>query len=148
MNDSICPNQIPSQNNQDLHMANDNWVEIKPKRRQGPSMGKSQQGIPKDFNVGTTDNEFKGRAQGPPNMETHVNPAEVPDSVKGSKGPRQSRWDKSSDPADAIKGDNNFSKGHEPPLMNFIWQVLEAYCSLQISLGLFIEIFLYRFVFI
>lgn len=62
LTDSICPNQVPSQNNQDLPMANDNWVEIKPKRRQGPSMGKPHQGIPKNLNASTTNNEIKGRA--------------------------------------------------------------------------------------
>lgn len=32
--------------------------------RQGPSMGKSQQGIPKDFNAGITEKELKRRNQG------------------------------------------------------------------------------------
>lgn len=47
------------ENNQTNSMANENWVEIKPKRRQGPNVGKVFQGNPKDLNAGNSEKEAK-----------------------------------------------------------------------------------------
>lgn len=47
-------------------MANDNWVEIKPKRRQRINLGKPLQGNPKDFNAGALKKEAIRKDQGHP----------------------------------------------------------------------------------
>lgn len=72
-----------------------------------------------------------------------MKPAVASDFVKNSKGPRQSRWDKSSDPAAINKGDTNLSKGHKPPVMNFMWQVW-----LLIVLRKYLLVYLLKYFFI
>lgn len=54
----------------DSYLANENWVVIKPKRQQGPNIGKPVQGNVKDHIAGNQERENKGKDQGHPIEET------------------------------------------------------------------------------
>lgn len=101
-------------------MANENWVEIKPKSRQGPNMGEPLQRNPK--NSGTIEKEAKGKDQGLLKEEILVKPPDAPEAIKGHKEPEHSRSDKHPAPSGTNIGQHQLSMGLQPPLHNIIWQ--------------------------
>lgn len=69
----------------DSTQANENWVVIKPKRRQGPNLGKPAQGNVKDHIVGNQEKDTKGKEQGHPIEETASKPRKPLIRLKVSK---------------------------------------------------------------
>lgn len=80
-------------------MANENWVEIKPKRRQRPNMRKPLQGNPKYSNASTTEKETKDKDQGLLKEEQPIKPSDALEPVKGYKELKSSKWDKQPAPS-------------------------------------------------
>lgn len=64
---------------------------VRPRRRQGPIVGKSFQGNPKDAIAGTIDKDTKEKEHGIQKEETLVNSQMASESMKGQKEPKQSR---------------------------------------------------------
>lgn len=72
-------------------LENENWMEIKPKRRQGPNMGKNLHGTSKDPHAGTREKEVKGKEQGMSTKELPSRPLDAVEPVGGHKGQKVSR---------------------------------------------------------
>lgn len=119
--DSSIAKEPSLENKQSNLMANENWVEIKPKSRQGPNMGEPLQRNPK--NSGTIEKEAKGKDQGLLKEEILVKPPDAPEAIKGHKEPEHSRSDKHPAPSGTNIGQHQLSMGLQPPLHNIIWQV-------------------------
>lgn len=104
-------------------MANENQVEIKPKRRKWPNVGKTLQRNAKDLNACTPEKEAKGKDQGQSKDELSNKSLDVVDAVGGHKGQKMSKWDNYSAPVDSKLGETQVLIGLQPPLYNVIWQV-------------------------
>lgn len=86
-------------NNQVDTIANDNWVEIKTKRRQGPNMGKPLQGNPKDSIAGTTGKDTKGKDQELLKEDHNCKASDAPETFRGTREVKPTRWDKQPTPS-------------------------------------------------
>lgn len=103
----------------DSSLANENWVVIKPKRRQGPDLGKHGQGNVKDHIVGNQEKDTKGKEQGHSKEETASKPPEAPHPVKSIKGQKMSSWDNYSAPGGSKLGEHTHWSS-TPTLQHFV----------------------------
>lgn len=96
---------------------------MKPRRRQGPNIGKPIQGVPKELNAFTMEKDIKRKDQELLKEEQPSKPPKIPKSIKRSEGPKHSRWGKHSAPSGTKIGEPHYSLGLEPHLYNIMWQV-------------------------
>lgn len=117
-------------NKQEDTIGNETWVEIKPKRRQGPHPGKPLQGNPNDSFTGLTEKGPKGKDQGPSkegpilkDSNAHSQPKVL--KVQGHLDGISSR------PLQHNSLEDHFLVGSDP-LLNSNWQLRFAYiCGLN-----------------
>lgn len=117
------------------------WVEIKPKRRQGPTSGKLFQGNNKDLVTGTLEKESKGMKQGNMKKGLMVKDSTDFDLAKAAKETKPLRWDKHPRPMLSSAFDEHLLMNRDPQLVKFHYQLDWAIlCALMALLSVILSI--------